>query len=84
MKADQTESGRSYWLTKHARDQLSRRQIKKREVEEVIDNHHLILPDKEKKENQRFIGITANGKELKLVVEKDSNPLKVITVIETS
>ena len=80
----ETLGGRRYKLTKHARDMMSRRRVKQEDIESVLDNYHTSLPDKHRKTSQILIGVSDSGKELKLVVDKDSNPIAIITVIESS
>lgn len=80
----ETPGGRRYKLTKHARDMMSRRRVKQKDIESVLDSYHTSLPDKHRKTSQILIGVSDSGKELKLVVDKDSDPIAIITVIESS
>ena len=79
MKTYRTDGGTLYRFEKHALDRMAQRDIKRSQVKEVLDNYGVSHTDT--KGNPCFIGNLPDGKRLRVVVEKDSNPLVIITVV---
>lgn len=65
--------------TAHARDRMRQRQISEGEVETVLADHHTSYPDREG--NLIMIG-HPGGRRVKVVIAKDSNPPRIITVAD--
>jgi len=65
--------------TKHARELMLERRISTAEVEDVLAHHQIDRPDP--KGNRIVIG-HPGGRRVKVVVAKDSDPLKIITAAD--
>lgn len=79
MKALKTPGGKSYRFEQHALDRMAQRRIKRKEIEGVLDNHDICHTDV--RGNPCYIGSLADGRRLRVVVEKSSNPLVIITAV---
>lgn len=79
MSIHRTPQGKNYRLTNHARNRMIQRQIKKKDVDRVLDAYDMSYSDR--KGNLCLIGELENGKRLRLVIAKDSDPLEIITLI---
>ncbi len=66
--------------SRHAKIQMKFRRISKDEVEYCLNNHTLDYTDK--KGNPIYVAKTPSGRRIKVVVEKSSNPIKVITAAD--
>ena len=67
------------FYSRHARDRMVQRSISDSEVEEVLSSYDIEYPDREG--NRVLIG-RPEGRRIKVVVRKDSNPPFVITVAD--
>ena len=74
-----TPEGQNYTLTKHARRQMGRRRVTRQQLEYVLDNHY--RPYRDKRGNDRLERDLADGRSLRIVAARGSNPIKVVTVI---
>ncbi len=79
MTVNTTPEGKRYRLGHHAQKRMGQRGIKKRELEHVLDNYDIGFNDV--KGNPCFVGDVGNGRRLRVVVVKDSNPLRIKTAI---
>lgn len=79
MKVYKTAGGRSYWFGRHALDQMARRNIRQQDVEDTLDNYDIHHNDK--RGNDCFIRELKDGRRVRVVGAKDSDPTEVITVI---
>lgn len=65
--------------TSHAREQMALRKITELEVEATLQDHHTAYTDK--KGNPIYIG-EPNGRRIKVVIRKDSDPPHIITAAD--
>jgi len=79
MNMYRTPQGRHYKLTKHARNRMTQRQISKQDIERVLDSRHTSYCDI--RGNLCLVGDSESGKQLKLVIAKDSDPAEIITLV---
>jgi hypothetical protein len=79
MTWNATPRGQRYRLTGHAERQQRRRNVGRRDVEQVLDHHDVSHPDQ--KGNQCLTGYVSGGRRLRVVVASEADGLAVITVI---
>jgi hypothetical protein len=80
MQTRKTPGGAEYVFTRHALDQMERRGIKRKEIEAVLDGNHITdYPDT--KGNRCLVSPVLNGRRLRIVVDKRTNPIEVVTAI---
>ncbi len=79
MKVYETPGGEAYKFQHHARNRMKQRAITRAEVENVLDSYDIAYKDKEG--NDCFVGYLKNGKRLRVVVRKNTSPLRIITAI---
>lgn len=79
MKVHRTAGGTIYGFKRHALNRMAQRRIKRQDVEHVLENYDISHTDV--KGNLCLTGNLIDGRRLRVVVAKDSNPLTIITVI---
>ena len=74
-----TGGGKSYRFEPHALSQMVRRNIRQQDIEDTLDNYDIHHYDQ--KGNDCFIRELGDGRRVRVVVEKDSDPMEIITAI---
>ena len=79
MAVYRTPKGTSYELTEHALKRMAQRSIRRKDVEDALDNYDTRHPDQ--KGTLCHIAYLEDGRRLKVIVAKESDPLVIITVV---
>ena len=80
MQTRRTVGGVEYVFKKHALDQMGLRGIKRKEIEAILDGDCITdYPDT--KGNRCLVSSLLDGRYLRIVVDKRTNPIEVITAI---
>lgn len=79
MGVYRTPRGQRYIFTPHALKRFVQKRIRKEDLEDAIDHYN--RSDYDKEGNIRLIRALPDGRSLRIHVARDSNPLRIITII---
>ena len=79
MKMYETPKGTSYRFERHALNRMAQRRIRRRDVENILDNYDTCHPDRQG--NPCFVGYLQDGRRLRIVAAEEGNLLIVITAV---
>jgi hypothetical protein len=79
MRTYVTPGGKRYGFLPHALDRMSQRQIKRRDIEAILDDYQTHYRDR--RGNSCFVGLSTARRKIRIVVVKDSDPMEILTVI---
>jgi hypothetical protein len=77
----------NYRLTKHAKDEMVRRQINEAEVAQVISSPEQILTARKGRniyQSRISVGVSEKSYLLRIFIDVDRSPMEVVTVYRTS
>lgn len=79
MNVYRTPRGQGYFFTLHAFKRFKQKHIRQDNLEDAIDHYDKSNYDKEG--NIRLVRALPDGRSLRIHVARDSNPLRIITII---